>query len=241
MSEDLTLRFSTLNEEGPLQVSKWLKIQMLVDIEEIKSLFSFLGEFLIYNASTVCKEGQGIITQNKFLDCYADYINALKNGRMPEESFYRQCFSSVFTVSPDSLYAVKIGEGMQLIRIRKPVIQLQSHRLNYSSEDGKFRSMTLGTDSIVWGIQFSYPQLYLNNRTKEIENVMEIHRFANTSLFRSLQKWTRQHTIPTPFFVNHERINVPMRLGKQCISWINKHPQLIEKNIHVVAGESDEH
>ena len=159
-------------------------------------------------------------------------ISGFKEGFL-DEVLYRQTFSSVFTVSSDSVYALPVGTDRRLIRVSRPVIQLQSHALDYSPHDEKFRAMVFGIDSVLWGIQFSYPQLFLDSRTKEAKAVVENGEFPNTRFFHTLQRWIRHHTIPTPFFVEGKRINVPIRLGKECLSWINNHPQLIKKNIKV--------
>jgi len=231
-STDVHLRMGS-SAEPPMQASKWLKTQLLVDAAELQSLFEALGPIFIYQISGIIKPGGGRISAEEFLRVYAGYIDSLKAGVLPPDSSYRQLFSSVITSSLDSLYAVEVGPQQQLIRITLPVIQLQAHRLDYSSVDGKFRSMVLGPESIVWGIQVSYPQLYENPQTSKIEQVIDSPQFPNTKLFKILQKWVRHQTAPTPFVVGEIRTNVPIRLGKQCFSWINNHPQLIKKGISV--------
>ncbi len=46
------------------------------------------------------------------------------------------------------------------------------------------------------------------------------------------KQWVRDNTRATPFSVEGKKINATMRLGKNCFSWINHHPQL--KNLCVV-------
>lgn len=229
----LSLRRSEINAEPPMQVSKWLQVQVLLDAEEMGDLLDELGDFGIYLAGTLTRVGEGMISKADFLQAYSVYSEALKKGQIPEESFYRPLFSSVFSASPELLYVVPIAEEKQLIRLVRPVIQLQSHSIGYSVHDGKFRPMVFGLDTILWGLQFSYPQLYLEVRTKEVMQVTESDFFPNTRLFHALQKWIRRHTIPTPFLVGESKINVPMRLGKKCLPWINNHPQLVLKNLKV--------
>lgn len=231
-----SLRFSNTSER-PMEASKWLKCPILVDADEIRNLFDALGTFSIFLTSCVCKRNGGEISRAEFLDCYSQYIETLKSGKIPDEASYRHQFSSVFTVNSDALYAIPIGDDQQLIRIAKPVIQLQSHRMDYSQADHKFRSMTFGSDSLVWGIQFTYPQLYKDSGTQEIHQVLGDAEFPNTQLFQQLQRWVRANTVPTPFLVGEEKINIPVRLGKHCFSWINKHPQLPIKNLRVITQE----
>jgi hypothetical protein len=226
------LRISTLAAEGPMQASKWLQSQVLLSSDEMAALFAALGAFDIFQTSCVIKQGEGWVSHQTFLDRYKIYVDALQQGKMPEESSYA-LFSSVFTADPESLYAVPVGEDKQLIRICRPIIQLQTHRMDYSPADGKFRSMTYGTDSILWGIQFSYPQLFQDKRSLEIKQATS-SEFPNAVLFQTLQRWIRHHTAPTPFLVEGVKINVPVRLGKQCFAWINQHPQLHQKGLFVL-------
>ena len=227
------LRIATVESEPPMEASKWLKVQVLADSQEMVSLFDAMGHFEIYLTGIITKSGEGEVSKPEFLEKYSYYVESLKNGRMPDESVYRSCFSTIFTVASDVLYAISMPENRQLIRVSKPVIQLQAHSMDYSVHDNKFRPMVFGLDSILWGIQFSYPQLFLDPKTKEVLQVADNEMFPNTRLFRVLQKWMRQETMPTPFLVGKEKVNVPMRLGKQCMGWINRHPQLLNKKLQV--------
>ena len=177
--------------------------------------------------------GQEIISQKAFLDVYQHYIDAIKKGENPTDPRVRPYFSAVFTTSLESLYAVKVNEDKCLVKVQQPVVQLQAHRFDYSLADGTFRSMVMGSDSIQWGIQYSYPHLY-QDENFQVLTVRDGPQFPNTSLFKKLQQWVRSQTIATPFEVDGKRVNVPIRLGKQCLSWINTHFQLRAKALRVV-------
>lgn len=227
------LRISSLSQEPPLQVGKWLRVQALLSCEEMQQLFARLGNFLLFQVSGAVKEGEEEISYQTFLDNYCDYLTQLEKGIQPKEEKYIPFFSSVMTKEAEALYAIPVAGERRLVKPCKPVIQLQAHRVDYSSVDQKFRSMVFGIESITWGIQFSYPQIYEDPQTKEIHQISKSARFPNTALFHDLRKWMRDYTIPTPFIVNAAKINVPIRLGKECLTWINKHPQLIKKGIQV--------
>lgn len=236
MNSQASLRIGNLKDDLPYQASKWLQSQALLDISEMESLLQAIGDFHIFMTGSVLKRGEGEIAKIEFLEHYKAYIEPLKKGFLPSEEGYRSYFSSVFTTDLAALYAILVDPEQQLVRVSKPVIQLQPHCMDYSVADGKFRSMALGTNSISWGIQFSYPQLFQEGKTKEVMQVDE--SFSNTKLFRNLQRWIRHNTIPTPFIVEGKLINVPMRLGKQCLSWINQHPQLIKKQLQVKVNDA---
>lgn len=222
-----------LKAAPPLQASKWLKCPVLLDRNEMEGLFQALGDFWIFAVSGVLRSTEGEIKQTDFLIEYGHYVEALKRGELPDEQQVRPYFSTIFTASTDMLYEIALPNQQKLIRVERPVIQLQSHRVDYSPVDGKFRSMVLGQNSIQWGIQFSYPQLF-QDAACQVKQVRESEEFPNTILFKRMQKWMRDHTTVTPFLVENNRINVPIRLGKSCFSWINQHPQLQAKGIMVI-------
>lgn len=221
---------------GPsLQASKWQTSPVLIDGEEMQRLFDALGDFWIVQISGLIPIGKEIIKREEFLEVYRQYINSLKNGTLAFDSRMRPYFSSVLTVDLDAVYAVKVNEGHSLVKILKPVIQLQTHRFDYSSADGSFRSMVLGNDCVHWGVQFSYPHLYQDEKL-QVHTVREGETFPNTALFKRLQGWVRSNTIATPIEVAGKTVNVPIRIGKQCLNWINTHPQLKAKGLNVKNG-----
>lgn len=221
------------NSNEPYHASKWLSVALLVDTHEMASLFNFLGSFFIFTVGSITKKGEGVISPQSFLSTYEHYVNALKVGSIPEDSSYRTIFSSAFSSTEDHLYALNVNENSQLIRVAKPVVQCQTHNLDYSLADGKFRPMVFGKESVLWGVQFSYPQLFEDPQTHAVHKVEDRPEFPNTQLFKKIQKWTRENTIPTPFVVERQVVNVPMRLGKACLEWINSHPQLNQKPFKV--------
>jgi hypothetical protein len=214
-----------------MEASKWLLVQALLEFDEMTQLFQALGDFKMYRIGSLIELSETELPQEKFLDVYRHYISNLKEGKIPQELDYRPTFTSVITTSSDFVESMPVEGDKQIIRIIKPVIHLQAHRLGYSAIEEKFRPMVKGKESITWGIQFSYPQLF--QEREEVFKVDQSETFPNTRLFHILQKWMRQHTIPTPFLVEGKKMNVPIRLGKKCFSWINRHPQLIEKKITV--------
>jgi len=210
-----------------------VQLRVLLHAAEMDRLFESLSSFRLYVPGSLVPRGQGQIDPSVFLQVYREYCHALQGGVIPPEAHYRRLFSTLWTVSEEALNISPIGENEELIRPSRPVIQLRPHRFNYSHFDGQFRSMVLGGDSITWGIQFSYPHLVQDPTTQDIETVSETPQFPNTRLFRELQRWIRDNTIPTPFIVNGQRSNAPIRLGKNCMSWINHHPELREQAIRV--------
>lgn len=216
-----------------LLVAKWLHLPVLLDPSEMAALLEELKGVRIYLGSRVVPLGKEELSHEEFLQVYRGYIDQLRQGESPDLAAIRDSFSTFWTTAPEQLYRIDLSEGRAIVRASRPVIQLQLHQIGYSSLDGKFRSMVFGKESLSWGIQFSYPQLYQDGESKRFYKVDESDDFPNTALFRQLQRWMRLNSRPTPFEVGGQRSNEPIRLGKSCFSWINRHPQLAQHGIRV--------
>ncbi len=228
------LQISSPKERGILQVSKWLKYQVLLDVVEMEALLKALtidAPLCIAIVSEVVSEQSGLVESSEFLKAYTSYVQALKKGEIPDQKESKRYFSAVFTSSLDSLYAMQVGPSKYLIKPIAPIIQLQAHHFFYSTLDLKFHPMVLSQESVTWGLQFSYPQIFQDPLKGTIAKVGP--ECPNTALFEKLGRWMRNYTLPTPFVVNGKRTNSPIRLGKQCLSWIGRHPQLAKKEIGI--------
>jgi len=211
----------------PLQASKWISLQVMISSDEMQSLLQDLGNFsIVMTTPSSVPE----VSKEQFLDTYGKYCADLKSGTVPDPAEYRSCFSTFWTMDADAYVRVQVGEGF-LCRAVKPVVQLQYHLLGFSPADKKFRPMVLGKGSLPWGIQFSYPTLFQERNSHQVVKVDQ--EFPNTLLFQKLRKWVRRHTVPTPFIVDEEMINAPMRIGQEARGWINCHPQLQNFSLRV--------
>lgn len=228
-------KLSSVSQEGTLQGSKAIKYPMLLDIDEMKSLLEVLSPSDLFIVSQPVSKEDAWVSFDQFLQFYAEYINSLKAGVIPNEEKISHYFSTILTKDYDEvLYAMPVGkQGKYLIKVLKPVVQLQQHHFYFSPLDSTFHSMVMSEESVTWGIQFSYPTLCQDPKTQQIKKVVDSEEFPNTELFSKLTKWVRGSTQPTPFVWKGRRINVPMRLGKNCFSWINQHPGLRKKGLEV--------
>jgi len=233
VSNQFPLRISTPEQEGVMRTSKWLKHQVLLDAEEMKQLCEALGPFSIFVVSEVVPSEGMQISLQEFLSAYSNYVQLLASGKLPDETMFRKYFSAVFTLSSDLLYAMKVGENRYLIKTIRPVVQLQFHHFARSTVDGKFYPMTQGKDSVTWGIQFSYPQIFQKPKQHSFARVVASEEFPNTILFQRLILWLRRNTLPTCFLDGDKKITVPIRLGKKAFPWISNHPQLVSRGLTV--------
>lgn len=222
----MTLRLSTPAAEGVYQGSKYLKFQVLCDAEELKGLLD--GSFAIYPLTGLV-DGEAIDAVH-FIEVYGSWIEGLKEGREPADGDLRQILAAAFTMEAEALWKQEVPGGRFLIKMGKPVVQVQAHFFTYSPIDEVCRPMTMGSGSIFWGLQFSFPQIYQNPKTMEF---CEADDSPNQALFQKIKQWVRDTTRATPFVVGGKRTNVPIRLGKACFSWVRRHPKLIEQKISV--------
>lgn len=226
----MSLRVSSPGLEGVFQGSKFLKHQVLCDAAELSLLFDALAPFWIYPLTGLVDGSP--IEPERFLEEYGSWIENLKQGILPSDAELRRLLACAFTAEPDALWKQEVPGNRFIIKPSKPVVQVQAHFFTYSPIDEVFRPMTMGQNNIFWGLQFSFPQIYQDPKTMEFH---EIDESPNTDLFQKIKQWARDTTRATPFVVDGKRTNVPIRLGKNCFSWIHHHPQLIQQNIGVYA------
>ncbi len=232
-SSSFPIRVSSPKTEGILQVSKWLKIQVLLDCEEMESLLSALRPLFFVVVSEIVHTDQAMIASASFHEKYAEYVHLIKQGQVPPTDEFRRYFSSAMSTSLDVFYAIAAGSDKVLVKPLRPVVQLQAHHFFYSDLDQKFHPMVLSEDSVTWGLQFSYPQLFQDPKTRQVVKVSDTVEFPNSALFLKLLKWIRSSTLPTPFEKGGARVNSPIRIGKKSLAWIKNHPQLKKRGITI--------
>lgn len=215
---------------APYEASKWLSIQALLSASEMKDLMESLPPFFIITVGAVLDKNSYLIEKETFCHTYSNYVETLERGEAVDINSYRLPFSSSLSVSLDHFVAHTINDEKEIVKIVKPVVQLQVHAMGYSAIDGKFRPLVFGKDSISWGLQFSYPTLFQDSNG----SVYRVDQtFPNTPLFHAIQKWIRKKTIPTPMLVGNQKINLPIRIGRECLSWTSNHPDLQKHSLRV--------
>lgn len=223
--DSMTLRIGTPATEGLYQASKWLKVQVLCDAEELAALFDVLRPFKMFPLTGFVNHSDAALSEQAFLQEYGSWIEGLKKGRVPTDAQLRRILACAWTAGNDALWLQEVPGQRYLVKVSQPVLQVQAHFFTYSSIDGVFRPMSMGAGSVFWGLQISYPQIYQDPKTQDLLDASEC---LNAELFKRVRQWTRDMTRATPFIADGQKINVPIRLGKKCFSWIENHPQLSE-------------
>lgn len=233
------IRIGSAKTEGLLQVSKWLKVQVLLDDAEMRELLAVLGpvQFVVVSEPVTVEEA--VVSPSVFAEKYAEYVQLLKEGKSPDPKHFRRFFSSAMTTTLAPFYAMPLANQKYLVKPMKPVVQLQAHHFIYSDLDHKFHPMVFGVESISWGLQFSYPQLFQDAQTRHVVRVKDTVEFPNSALFSNLLRWLRSHTLASPFIVNQKRINAPIRIGKRSLTWVQSHPELKRRGITILEKRKD--
>lgn len=194
-----------LNQIPPYQASKWQKLPLLLSVNEMEEVLSLLPEWIV-PLSGVIKKGEEITSKSQFLKYYQDYLEQIEKG--VKRPIIDKRLTAAITSDLANLREAEVSNGV-IIRVIKPVIQVQPYFLNYSETADCFLDTTFSQDSFAFGLAFSIPQLFQNPETLEIEKVKDIE-------FKALQTWSRGHTMPTPFQISENKIiNFPARISRE--------------------------
>ena len=204
--------------------SKWLYCRVLLDIKGISDLLSDLGEVYFFPSGQVVKEDKPICKED-FISEYGRYLESLQSDIKPPRSF-------VMTSDLNAVYGMKVRDEAFIIKQKYPVIQVREFRFVLGS-DLKVQSMVFGKTSISWGLQFAYPQLFIDPDSKKAVDVLKEEKYTNSALFLKLQRWMRHHTKPVPLKVASNRVNASFRMSSSCSEWIHKHPDLKREELEV--------
>ena len=205
-----------------IRQARFVKIPALLSLEGLQVLFEELGDLTIARTGAVLPADAIFIDQTDFLKSYETYIESFKKGLWPDRSLARPNFSTTWSCDEGAFALEPVRPGFFVARAVEPAIQLRLHVLSYSPIDHTFHSMSLGKETIPWGIEFSYASLV--QRGVEVESTPR--EAPNTQLFRKLQKWMRHHTNSVTFLAEGWQRSTHVRISPSCKAWISNHPAL---------------
>ena len=214
----MTIAISSPAIEGPYEAAKWLKICVLADVKEFQALFDALGPFQLCPLGGLRTREEIAMPKEAFLELIQTWTDQLRQGTAPTQ---RCAFA--LTLDPSCLWLQEAGDRF-LTKIRWPVIQIQTHYFTFAQEEKTFHSMVSGKDSVFWGVQFSWPQIFMDPLKQDLVKVDE--SFTHHEQFVLIRQLLRDLSRPTPFLVQGQKMNATFRLGKSCFPWIANHPQL---------------
>ncbi len=207
----------------PYHVSKWAYIAALLSAKELKELFHTLKIRQLCDISRVLPFDQLTISVETLLENYQSYLEGLIDSSSLQN---HKIATYGFASSLEHFRAMQVGEDRFILKPVLPVLRVQKYQFNVS-EEGKVLSMVQGQGAIRFGLQFSYPMIFQDPDTLHVLNVLRCENFSRTtSLYRILNQFIREHTNPLAILWQGRKRRLPVKLGKDCFSWVGKHHDL---------------
>lgn len=228
---------STVSEEGVYRASKYQRVQMLLEQEELEGLFNELNNFYILEYSKVLEQDNHIVSKEEFLLRYKTYLTALKTNPKNITRDLLSSLSVTFSKNLDVYYQVKINDQKTLIKLKAPAILVQPFTFHLDLENESVFTSVHTEERIFWGLEFSFPGVYQDGKTIDVIEIFKDLKSPNTTLFKTLQKYARRNTTPTSLLFKDSSKNFSFRLGKKCYRWINEYSKLHEHNL--IVGERE--
>lgn len=207
--------------------SKWISIDLLIDGAEMKGLLEEMAPLFLLTMQDLSTKTPFILEVDHFLKVYGEYIDALKNKKVPEAKDFKKLFYLFLGSSLKDIFTRSISEEKKALVFNTPLIEVKPICLTLSNVDHSIRSMPLHPNGILWGLRFAFPQMLQKGGSLDIESI-DLQSHPNGLLFKKFRTWVRKNTKATPFMIHSKKVNLPIRLGKHCFSWINNHPQFKE-------------
>lgn len=223
MGASFPFALSTVEKEGIMRCSKWLKHAALLSTKEMEDFLSSLGSFFLIPAAGLVSLENWQITKEDFFLQYQSYVEWLTlHSELPSPAS-RKFFTLMHSSSLDDFYAVPTSSERFVIKARRPVIQIQLYHCFISRFDGQIHPMALSQESFSWGIQISYPQIYEDPVTHQFSKVMLAKDFNNTEVFKEMVQWFRKNTKPVSLEIKEQKIYAPFRIGKESENLVSSH------------------
>ncbi len=215
--------------------SKWLSYHLLLDTQEWKDLFELpeLKNLKMYRSSGFFERSEICQSDQQFLLAWKSYEESLLHQDRVDDKGFRSSFSLYFTLSPDCVVGVQKEElsSSLLIQPVQPCVTAQIHRFHVTSTPQvKVLSGVFGPHALSWGISLSYPQIVQDGMTKRVTHTLKDPLCHNTLLWRTLQKFVRERTIPLPLLIEGKPLWSELRVGRKAASWICGHKEILMKD-----------
>jgi hypothetical protein len=213
------------NKPPSFQGSQWQKYYLLLETNELEILLATLSDVELFHSGSVLPLEEFYVSKNLFLEIYK---NALK------DLTYLSPISFFATSDSKSFVYRSFGDGRGMLHTYYPVLQIQAHAFAVSFDQKRFFPMVLGENSVSWGLQFSFPQLFEDPKTGEVIKVLHPNATCNSGMFSEFRQWVRHFTKAARFSLDGKECFSPLRLGKKCFSWINTHPQFKKHKLEIL-------
>jgi hypothetical protein len=222
MKRSFPFRLSSLEDEGMMNCSRWLRHAVLLDLSELKDLLKSLGECFFLPGTGLVSEDNWSVSKENILENYREYLSWINSKEIMPSPELKRFFTLMLSPGVEEFYAVKAG-GRYLLKAKLPVIQVQLYHCFISRFDKQIHPMALSKDSFSFGLQFSYPQVYEDPKTHLFSKVLLEKQFASSALFKKLVQWVRKNTKPVLLTIQESQVNAPFRMGKKSQDLVDAH------------------
>lgn len=223
-------------EQSPKDIqsrfSKWISIDFLIDESEMASLFETLGSFELISPFSQHVENPHHLQKETFLKAFKEFSESLKKGVSPEYEDLKRFLFLMIMPSIEGIFLKPITDTKYALVFQNPYLEIKPITLTESLVDHTVRVAPLSKGQPWWGLRCSFPQIVQDSRTLKAAAISQ-NEHPLGQLFKKFRVWIREHTRSTPIVTDSKKVNHPIRLGKQCMSWIQKHPLLQASNIKV--------
>ncbi len=209
----LPFKVSSIEKEGLMHCSKWLRHAVLFTLEEWNDFSSAIGNPM-FVVTTVVDKSSWQVSASEFKDKYLSYLEHVKQEASLPSPAMRRFFTLMISPSIDDFYAVEVGGGRFIIKPRLPVIQMQMYHAFISDLDRQIHPMVLHPQSFSFGLQFSYPQIYEDPVSHTFSKVLLDSQFPSSDVFKKMVQWFRANTKPVSILLDGKTLHAPFRQGK---------------------------
>lgn len=231
MGSDFPIRIHPYAEE--IRYAKWLQTPLLCSLEELDLLLHSLGSIFLVPAGGLLEREALFVSPEDLRSTYQQYLAWIVSSAALPSAEMRRHLTLMMSVSLDSFSAAEIKTGRFMIKPVQPVVMIQPYHFFMSSLDQKIHSMVMSQESISWGLQFSYPQMYEDPKNHLFGKISEAPEFPNTALYKKVVQWVRSFAMPAPVHYMGQKTHASFRIGKQAFALAQAHKGLQKRGIEV--------
>ncbi len=209
----MPFKVSSVEEEGLIHCSKWLRHAVLFTLEEWEDFITAIGNPMFVVAAVVDRSSWKV-SPTEFKDKYLLYLEHVRKETTLPSPAMRRFFNLMISPSVDDFYAVGVGADRFIIKPKLPIIQMQMYHAFISDLDRQIHPMVLHPKSFSFGMQFSYPQIYEDPVSHTFSKVLLDSQFPSSDVFKKMVQWFRTNTKPVSILLDGKTLHAPFRQGK---------------------------
>ncbi len=204
--------------------SKWIHHSFFLSPTEWEELFSSIPGFLCFSLKNPQHESEILKDKKELFTAYREDVERFLHSKALIHS--QKILPLALTRDPQDLGLQKVADGRVLVSIRRPLLLLRPHFFSLSQLDLSIA----GGKRVFWGLQVSYPLVYIDPTSQEIQEGIQA---PNGAIFTSFRKWIRKKTKYISLRIGEKRIACPYRISKEMIPLLKKNPSSLPEGVSV--------